>query len=89
MRVSFLVFILSFSLQLALMVYYVDKLYSVRTVESNYPLNVHGWIVYLNRQQHGLLSILETVTVIAAGIASIIKIFVLRNNSDASGESRR
>jgi hypothetical protein len=86
MKVSFLIFILSFFLQLSLMYYYVNKLYSVPAVETDHPLNIHGWVVYLNPQQYVLLTILETVTMIAAGIASVIKVCLLRNSSETSRE---
>jgi hypothetical protein len=89
MKASFVIFVLSFFLQLSLMYYYVNRLYSVPPSRTNYPLNIHGWIVYLNPQQHVLLTILETVTAIAVGIAAVIRVSLLRNNSEASGEIPR
>jgi len=89
MKVSFLIFVLSFFLQLSLMYYYLNKLYAQPTVTTNYPLNIHGWVVYLNPRQRVLLTIVETVTATAAGIAAFIRVCLLHKNSEAQGEIPR
>ena len=86
MKISFVIFGCSFLLQMGLMYYYIGKLYPQQRAEGVYPLNVHGWVVYLNREQHGLLTILETMTGSAAAIAASIKILVLRSDSGSADE---
>ena len=89
MKSTFVIFVLSFFLQLSLMYYYINKLNPRPTVTANYPLNIHGWVVYLNPQQHVLLTIVETVTAIAVAISGFIRICLLPRNPEGSSDVHR
>jgi hypothetical protein len=89
MKISFAIFVLSFFLQLSLMYYYINKLNPQPTVTANYPLSIHGWVVYLNSRQHVSLTIVETVTAISVGFGALIRVCLLPRNSDDSGDIHR
>jgi hypothetical protein len=83
MKVSFFAFLLTFFGFLGLAFYYLKTLKSVPDASSGaiYPLDSHGWIVYLDGQQHALLMTLQGVAVACAAVAVIVKLSVLRRDS--------
>jgi hypothetical protein len=83
MKVSFLAFLFTFFAFLGLAFYYLETLKSVPDASTGaiHALNFHGWIVYLNGQQHALLMTLQGVGVACAGVAVIVKLLVLRRDS--------
>lgn len=83
MKGSYFVFLIAFFIFLGLAFHYLSTLKAVPDVKTGaiYPLNIHGWIVYLNRQQHVLLNGLETISVACAVVAVAIKLLVLRRKS--------
>jgi hypothetical protein len=72
MKCSAFIFLISSLLFFGLTFYYLSTLTSVPDVTTGaiYPLNSHGWVVYLNRPQNLLLKWLERLAFIS-GLTSV------------------
>jgi putative exporter of polyketide antibiotics len=83
MKVSFVAFVLAFLAFLGLAFYYLETLKPVPDASTGaiHPLNNHGWVVYLNGQQHAWLMALQSAALACAVVAVAIKLLVLRGDS--------
>lgn len=83
MKISLITFVTSFSLYAALAFYYFRTLESFPNAASGsiFPLNIHGWVVYLDQPKHSLLGVLEAIQIICAAIFAVTRIVTLRRQS--------
>ncbi len=80
MKVSFVVFLIFFSLDIVLTFYFLRTLESSPNAATGaiYALNVHGWVVYLDYARHRLLGALEVAQLVCAVLFGVARIVTLR-----------
>ncbi len=95
MKVSLAIFGIFFVSYCGFASYYLHTSAAVPNARTGsvYPLNIHGWVVYLDHSQHFLLGVLEAIQIICAAACAIARIATLRRISKwvepASLEERR
>jgi hypothetical protein len=79
MKVSFVVFLILFSLDIVLTFYYLRTLESAPNAATGaiYALNIHGWVVYLDEARHRLLGTLEAAEVVSAVVFAVARVVTL------------
>jgi hypothetical protein len=79
MKVSFVVFLILFSLDIVLTFYYLRTLESSPNAATGaiYALNIHGWVVYLDEARHRLLGALEAAEVVCAVVFAVARVVTL------------
>jgi hypothetical protein len=76
MKASLVIFLIFFSLYAALAFHYLHTLESFPNSATGavYPLNIHGWVVYLDQARYRLLGALEAAEVVCAVVFAVARV---------------
>jgi hypothetical protein len=86
---SYIVFLISFSLCLGLEAHYLSTLKPVPDPANGavYPLNWHGWIVYLNGEQRRLANGLFWVSLVSCVLTLLLNFAFFQRQPRARGDN--